>query len=304
MHWPEPALRAEHGTAWLGNPAMFLPNRQKPQGSFPESQLYYPSFTLRFVRLCFELVKLTLPLMLFAVLMLVQLADFKLLRLHFTSDVQFWFVWPLLYMGAGVVGLFVTLMVKWILIGKYVAGEHALFSSFVWRHDVVTALLESLAHPYFVSQLRGTPFISFWFRLLGAEIGSRVWLDSTAITEPDLVHLGDDVAIHADAQLQTHLFEDRVLKLSHLRVSHKCSIGHSAIVLYDAQMNDGSHLMPLSLLMKAETLPPFSTWQGVPAHQTHSIGAQAALIMQHSAEGEGEEEMAAYVAPTAAVNQV
>jgi hypothetical protein len=159
-----------------------------------------------------------------------------------------------------------------------------------------------------------------WFRLLGAEIGSRVWLDSTGITEPDLVHIGDDCAIHSDALLQTHLFEDRILKMSHLRVGKKCSgqfprrvkltdpeskrslhvalnvwkksdcfccssisvsslfsVGNAAVVLYDSNMSEGSHLMSLSLLMKGESLPAWSTWQGVPAHQTHSIGAQAPI---------------------------
>jgi len=63
-------------------------------------------------------------------------------------------------------------------------------------------------------------------------------------------------------------------------------VGSSAIVLYDSLMQEGSHLMPLSLLMKAETLPPFTNWQGVPAHQTHSVGAQAPLTMGHKVDKE------------------
>ena len=214
MHWPEPALRAENGTAWLGNPAMFLPNRQKPHGTFGEEVTYRPSFMLRVGRFIFECLKITLPFVIYILTMLLLLGDFYLLRTRFAQAWHFWCVWPLLYMGAGFAICFVTLLMKWLLIGKYISGEFPMWASFIWRHDLVTSMLDSLAHPYFINILRGTPFVSYWFRLLGATVGSRVWMDTTAITEPDLVHIGDDSAIHNDAQLQTHLFEDRIMKLS------------------------------------------------------------------------------------------
>jgi len=227
--WPEPALRAEPGTAWLGSPAMFLPARQRPARHFSDEMLYRPSLLRSAARYCFELVKITLPLTTYTFFVLLQLGMFELLRSklwpHFSTQEssleaalqsgswQFWLVWPFLYMAAGMLCAFIALLAKWLLVGKYIAGEHPLFSTLVWRHDIVTAMLESLVHPYFITMLRGTPFISFWFRLLGAEVGARVFLDTTHITEPDLVHIGNDVAVHADAQIQTHLFEDRVLKV-------------------------------------------------------------------------------------------
>jgi len=65
--------------------------------------------------------------------------------------------------------------------------------------------------------------------------------------------------------VQTHLFEDRVLKASRLRIGKDCSIGDASVILYDSVLEDGSRLDALSLVMKGETLPAGSSWVGVPA---------------------------------------
>jgi len=41
-------------------------------------------------------------------------------------------------------------------------------------------------------------------------------------------------------------------------------VGGSAVVLYDTEMKTGAKIRPLSLLMKGETLPPFTRWHGIP----------------------------------------
>ena len=52
-----------------------------------------------------------------------------------------------------------------------------------------------------------------FLRLLGRKIGERVYADTTDITEFDLARVGDDAALNRNCGLQTHLFEDRVMKL-------------------------------------------------------------------------------------------
>ena len=53
--------------------------------------------------------------------------------------------------------------------------------------------------------------------------------------------------------------------MSTVRVGARCSVGVDAVVLYDTQMENGSTLAALSLLMKGETLPARSHWEGAPA---------------------------------------
>src|SRR5207248_11372735 len=61
------------------------------------------------------------------------------------------------------------------------------------------------------------------------------------------------------------LFEDRILKASWMRIGRRCEVGAGSVVLYDTEMEDGSRLDALSLLMKGEVLPTGTSWVGSPA---------------------------------------
>ena len=61
------------------------------------------------------------------------------------------------------------------------------------------------------------------------------------------------------------LFEDRVMKMSTVDVGDRCTIGALSLVLYDTRMEADAKLNSLSLLMKGETLPAATKWEGVPA---------------------------------------
>ena len=91
------------------------------------------------------------------------------------------------------------------------------------------------------------------------------YIDTTGFLEWDLVELGDRAALNEDCIMQTHLFEDRVLKASKLRLGADCVVGAASVVLYDAEMEDGARLDALSLVMKGERLPAGTAWLGSPA---------------------------------------
>ncbi|HWN25868.1 MAG TPA: hypothetical protein VNP37_02795, partial [Actinomycetospora sp.] len=69
-----------------------------------------------------------------------------------------------------------------------------------------------------------------------------------------VVVIGDDATVGAGVSLQTHLFEDRVMKMSPVRVEDGATVGTRAIVLYDATVGRDVDLHGLSLLMKGEEL--------------------------------------------------
>src|SRR5262249_8210580 len=116
--------------------------------------------------------------------------------------------------------------------------------------------------------LTGTPFVCWYFRLLGAKIGRRVYMETTDLSEFDLATIGDEANLNADCTVQTHLFEDRVMKMSTVEIGPRCNVGAGTLVLYDTRMETGSSLGDLSLLMKGEILPANSHWQGIPARST------------------------------------
>ena len=134
----------------------------------------------------------------------------------------------------------------------------------VWITEGITTIYEALAVPFFLEFLKGTPWLPIFLRLLGVKTGKRVWMNTTDITEYDLVSIGDDTAMNFDCGPQTHLFEDRVMKVGSIKIGERNSIGAGSIILYDSELGDDVTIEPLSLVMKGEKIPAGGTWGGSP----------------------------------------
>jgi non-ribosomal peptide synthetase-like protein len=280
---PSDACRAD--SAWLGSPAVFLPQRQKSAG-FSDETTFHPNWKLRAQRAAIEFFRVLTPSTSFIILIsllfsaLLLLKDFfggesPMLYSIFSESQVAWFgrhetlmslaCFPFLYIACGLAATLITLAAKWILVWRYRPGEKPLWSTAVWRNELINALHEHLAEPFFVGALTGTPFLSWYFRALGAKIGRRAYVETTDLSEFDLVRIGDEAALNADCTIQTHLFEDRVMKMSNINIGPRANIGAGTLVLYDTVLAEGAALGDLSLLMKGETLPARSRWQGIPA---------------------------------------
>ena len=83
---------------------------------------------------------------------------------------------------------------KWILVGRYRAGRKTALVHFVWRNELINALHEHLADAWLLGMLTRTPFVCWYFRLLGAKIGRRVYMDTTDFSEFDLATIGDEAS--------------------------------------------------------------------------------------------------------------
>ena len=75
---------------------------------------------------------------------------------------------------------------------------------------------------------------------------------------------GDDVALNEDCGAQTHLFEDRVMKIGEVTMGDRICVGSRTIILYNSMIEDDVKIEPLSLVMKGETLQKDTTWVGSP----------------------------------------
>ncbi|TMI58586.1 amino acid adenylation domain-containing protein [Candidatus Bathyarchaeota archaeon] len=262
----DPSQASEPGGSWLGNPPVQLPHRE-PSTSFSEKRTYQPTRRARLVRAVVEAFRVTLPSAGF-IIVTTTVISATLALMARLGLVKALLLLPVTY---GVACTFVALAVvvaKWLVMGRFRPFTHPLYTTYVWRLEAVNALYEFLATPLALDALQGTPLLPLYFRLLGAKVGKSVYVHTTGLIEFDLVRIGDHCCINQDSVLQTHLFEDRVLKASNLTVGDWCDIGAYSIVLYDSQMEDRSHLDSLSLLMKGETLPADTAWAGIPARRS------------------------------------
>jgi non-ribosomal peptide synthetase-like protein len=283
---PVRALAAKDDTDWLGSPAFPLRQRQKST-AYREEQTFNPPARLWLLRATIELFRVSLPLSAFIVLASLILSAVVLLQDE-VSATAVALLFPLLYAAAALAAVLFTTAVKWVLKGRYRPGERPLWSPFVWTAELVATLQEHLADLMLLDALRGTPFLSPFLRLLGAKVGRRAYIETTDMTEYDLVTIGDDVALNRDCTVQTHLFEDRVMKMSTVAIGDGCSVGAVSLVLYDTALEAGSSLGSLSLQMKGEVLPAGSAWEGIPARHTSGLGSSGRRVGSERQEGMGE----------------
>ena len=157
-----------------------------------------------------------------------------------------------------------TVAVKWLVIGRYRRGEHPLWSSLVWRDEIVNSCQEQLAGEWLLEKAQGTPLVSLYLRAMGARVGRDVWCDTLAVTEFDMVTLGDGCAVNRGACIETHLFHDRLLRIGPTEMGPGSTLGPVSAILPDTKVGAGCVVGGRSVVLRGEELPPGTRWHGAP----------------------------------------
>ncbi|KMS68610.1 amino acid adenylation protein [Streptomyces viridochromogenes] len=246
--------KAKKGTSYLGLPPVKLP-RAAADGD--QSLTYDPPARLLWARGLVELCRIV-PVFCSAGLAVLTIAALCALG-----------VWaPLLaglvLLGAGAAAGLVSILAKWLLVGRHHSGEHPLWSAFVWRNELADTFVEVLAVPWLAGSVPGTPVMTAWLRGLGARIGKGVWVDSYWLPETDLVTLEDASTVNRGCVLQTHLFHDRILRTDTVVLREGATLGPGGIVLPGSAIGARTTLGPASLVMAAESVPDDTRWLGNP----------------------------------------
>jgi non-ribosomal peptide synthetase-like protein len=267
---PEGTAVTPDGTEWLGSPSFALPHRVRVEG-FDASVTHEPTRTLIAQRLAVDALRIAIPSGL-AAIQLAGLEDLVLRSYVALPRALFYLVFPALAIATATAALLCVVATKKILVGTFHPTVKPLWSMFVWLNEAVNGAYETVAAPILLFML-GTPYCVPWLRMMGCKIGRHVYVETTLFSEFDLVHVGDHAALNAGAVIQNHLFEDRIMKASTLRIGEGCSVGPMAVVLYDTEMQPGSTVGPLSLLMKGETVPARTRWLGIPTAESPLLAA-------------------------------
>ncbi|CAK3733072.1 Non-ribosomal peptide synthetase C-terminal [Lecanosticta acicola] len=250
-------------TSCFGSPPVRMPARYRAQGH-SDNLRFNPSRGRVAARLTIEGLRIVLPraVMIFGLGFSLQIiydgytgigAVYTLLLLP--AFFFFMFALP---------SLFITAALKWILIGRYKPAEWPLWSLNVWLSEMITSTYETITATCLTNMLVGTPFLAWCFRLLGVKVGALATLLHADITEYDCVTIEDEAVVNQFCGMQTHLFEDRVMKVGNVHLGKQACIKPYAICLPGSTLGAGAQLGSLSLAMKGETLPAGTAWEGSP----------------------------------------
>ncbi|MFE6052727.1 Pls/PosA family non-ribosomal peptide synthetase [Kitasatospora sp. NPDC056446] len=258
--------KAKKGSSYLGMPPVRLP---RAADRADQSLTYEPPARLLWARGLVEVARV-LPVLASGALGLLTVAALSWLAAG--SPLIAALLSGLVLLASGTVACLVAVAAKWLLVGRFRAVEHPLWSGFVWRNELADTFVEMLAVPWLVGAVPGTPVLNLWLRALGAKVGHGVWCESYWLPEADLVTLGDGVTINRGCVVQTHLFHDRIMRMDTVVLREGATLGPGGIVLPGSTVGARSTLGPASLVMRAESVPADTRWLGNPieAWQTTS----------------------------------
>jgi len=248
---------------WFGSPAIPLPRRQE-SNPFPPELTISPKRSRKLIRGFVEFIRIILPesaIICFSILFIAYGHDLLVGEPLWKIILYFPFYY-LFFMG--IPAFLLTVVLKWLFVGKYKPQQKPMWTWQVWRSEAITSTYEALSIPFLLEYMQGTPWLPLLMRLLGVKTGRRVWMNTTDITEFDMVTICNDAALNADCGPQTHLFEDRVMKVGPVKIGARSSIGAGTIILYDSEVGDDTKIEALSLVMKGERLAPATDWTGSP----------------------------------------
>ncbi|MEU0428741.1 Pls/PosA family non-ribosomal peptide synthetase [Streptomyces canus] len=246
--------KAKKGTSYLGLPPVKLP---RSAADSDQSRTYEPSAGLLWARGLVELCRIV-PVFCSAWLAVLTVAALCVL------GPWAWLLAGVVLLVAGAAAGLVSVVAKWLLVGRHRSGEHPLWSGFVWRNELADTFVEVLAVPWLAGSVPGTPVLTAWLRGLGARIGKGVWVESYWLPETDLVTLEDAATVNRGCVLQTHLFHDRILRTDTVVLREGATLGPGGIVLPGSTIGARTTLGPASLVMAAESVPDDTRWLGNP----------------------------------------
>ncbi|TWE11325.1 Pls/PosA family non-ribosomal peptide synthetase [Rudaeicoccus suwonensis] len=251
--------KAKSGTSWLGSPPVRL---RRQSNKTDAGRTYQPARTLKVARALVEVCRLVPWLLGFALCAVVALLLAGAAH-RWGSWSAFVLAGPALLVGGAVAAGLAT-VAKWLLIGRIRAGEHPLWSTFVWRNELADTFVEMLAAPWLARSAPGSPVLVWWLRSMGARIGKGVWCETYWLPEADLIELQDGATVGRGCVVQTHLFHDRVLSMDTVRLQRGATIGPHSVILPAATIGRHATVGPVSLVMRGEFVPDKTRWIGNP----------------------------------------
>lgn len=127
--------------------------------------------------------------------------------------------------------------------------------------------LTYLARYTFLEFATPSPLSQLFYKMMGMKVGRGVVINSTWISDPSLIELGDKVTVGGSVTIVAHYGQGGLLVISPVKIGSGCTIGIKATVMGGVQIGDNAKILPHSVLLPRTIVPAGETWGGVPARK-------------------------------------
>jgi acetyltransferase-like isoleucine patch superfamily enzyme len=160
--------------------------------------------------------------------------------------------------------LFVVSIYNWLLPTKvrpFKGGYYSLEAVPWFLHNGLFYLVRFTFLPFVTL----TPFGICFLKAMGMTLGRHVFINTEYISDPQLITLGDDVALGGSVRIFAHYGGHGNLVVEPVIVGERATIGLAATIMGDVQIGADATILAHSVLMPGSRVGKGETWGGVPA---------------------------------------
>jgi hypothetical protein len=172
-----------------------------------------------------------------------------------THSLSFWIQGPLLgmslaagFISYGLTLIFVVPLVNKLLPMKPRAHRASWFSLSVlpwYYHNALTYLVRYT----FLEIITPTPLNRLFFQMMGMKIGKGSVINTTHISDPCLIEIGDNVTIGGSATLIAHYGMKGILVIDRLVIEDQVTVGLRACIFGDVIIKSGATVRPNEVIL-------------------------------------------------------
>jgi len=161
----------------------------------------------------------------------------------------------------------ISIIAKWLLIGRFKAQSIPLWSLAYFRFWVVKTMMRTTP----VMAFTGTPIYNFYLRAMGAKIGRNAVISCRfGPVCTDMISIGDDTILRKDSILTGYRAQSNFIHIGPVEIGANAFVGEASVIDIDTAMGDNTQLGHASSLQSGQRVPDGKRYHGSPAIETNS----------------------------------
>ncbi|BAT59331.1 linear gramicidin synthase subunit D [Variibacter gotjawalensis] len=185
--------------------------------------------------------------------------------------------------GSFVVLTGISIVVKWLLIGRFSQRAIPIWSFAYYRFWVVMTMMRTSP----IAAFYGTPIYNVYLRLMGAKIGRNAVI--ACIHPPicaDVIEIGDNTILRKDSIVLGYRAQSNFIHIAPVKIGDNAFVGEASVLDIDTVMGDNTQLGHASSLQSGQRVPDGKHYHGSPAVETTSdycqVEGKEASALRHA----------------------
>lgn len=178
----------------------------------------------------------------------------RILYLCFTATFGYFLFGILFIVTSGLTRLILRLDIK--------EGIHRVGSIDMLKWMMASSLLIAMRF-FFMAFMLLTPFITWFYKSMGAKLGANVQINSDRVGDVWMLEIGDNSVIGGHATVICHSFEKNGLNIKKVKIGRNVIIGLNSIIMPGVEIGDNSVIAAGAILPKDTKVEPKSLYLGI-----------------------------------------